>query len=1084
MVDLGLSSGTKWAARNLGATSVEDYGHYYAWGEVETKDSYTQSNYKYGTQNLGNNYDISGTQNDAAVVNWGGIWRMPNYTEMTHLKDSCQWEWNSINGVNGYIVTGKNGNKIFLPAAGYIDGTSPAWAGSGGVYMTSIQTADLSSFAHVLCFHSSGKGMFSDNTYYHLLNHYDPAAYRYVGHTVRAVSAPNVVTEDGNVLNIVTDSCTWKLGDTQAALFGTLSSVKPFKGTITVGFVVGDSATITYDNARFKLEKEVSVGGSFTMSQSVYDNIGYWYRAFVVTGDTIFYGTALHYGYEMVDLGLKSGVKWANMNLGADSPEDTGNYYAWGEVKTQDSYTSANYLYGTSNLGEDYDIAGTDNDAVHVNMGNAWQMPNYQQMKELSDSCTWVWTSQNSVTGYRVTGPNGNSIFLPAAGYVNDTSNPWLSSGGVYMTSSQAGDISSFAHVLCFRSSGRGMYSDNTYYHLLNHYDPAAYRFIGHTVRAVAVPNGVTTGDLVLNVRTDSATWAWGDNEVTLHGTLSSTTPINKDITVGFIIGYNDSIVKTTATAVYPQTKNNAGKFTQVLPVHDNIGYWYRAYIETTDTIFFGKTRHYGLEIVDLGLPSGTRWSNMNVGASHPEDYGNYYAWGETSVKDSYTSDNYLYGTLNLGEHCDISGTDHDAAHVNMGNAWRMPTSTQLTELKDNCTWTWTSQGNVTGYRVTGPNGNSIFMPAAGYKNETSTPWLTSGGVYLGSNESGFYNQYSYILVYTSGSRNIQTDNSYYHILGHYDISANRYIGHTVRPVYAPNAVTQNATMNILTDSATWEVGQTEAVIYGTISSMTPLAEGTKFGFIVGDAPNIEHNSATTVYVQGTTGYGQFSQVITGIQNNMGYWYRAYIETPDGDLFYGTAKHFGWEKVDLGLPSGTLWSNVNVDASWPEQYGSYYAWGETNTKQSYTSGNYLYGTQTLGDNGDITATLYDASFVNMGSYWCCPTSTQLSELSNNCTWTWTSHNDVTGYRVESSNGRYIFLPATGYMSGESCVNAGSWGTYSSANMNTGDANHAYSLCYHSSSSSVVGDAGYYHIFGHHNDACKRYMGHTIRAVAR
>lgn len=121
---------------------------------------------------------------------------------------------------------------------------------------------------------------------------------------------------------------------------------------------------------------------------------------------------------------------------------------------------------------------------------------------------------------------------------------------------------------------------------------------------------------------------------------------------------------------------------------------------------------HEGHEWVDLGLPSGLKWATCNVGASTPGDYGNYYAWGETSTKAEYTHLNYTsYGKSgsNIG-----GNSSCDAARANWGGSWRMPTKAEFQELVDNCTWTWTTQNGKDGYKVTGPNRNSIFLPAAG----------------------------------------------------------------------------------------------------------------------------------------------------------------------------------------------------------------------------------------------------------------------------------------------------------------------------------------------------------------------------------
>lgn len=125
---------------------------------------------------------------------------------------------------------------------------------------------------------------------------------------------------------------------------------------------------------------------------------------------------------------------------------------------------------------------------------------------------------------------------------------------------------------------------------------------------------------------------------------------------------------------------------------------------------------------VDLGLPSGLKWATCNIGASSTSDYGNYYAWGETQTKSSYTDDNSLTmdkykSELRSSGIIDSSGNltmPHDAANANWGGSWRMPVTKDFLELIDNCSWIWASQGGHNGYKVTGPNGHSIFVPAAG----------------------------------------------------------------------------------------------------------------------------------------------------------------------------------------------------------------------------------------------------------------------------------------------------------------------------------------------------------------------------------
>ncbi len=119
-----------------------------------------------------------------------------------------------------------------------------------------------------------------------------------------------------------------------------------------------------------------------------------------------------------------------------------------------------------------------------------------------------------------------------------------------------------------------------------------------------------------------------------------------------------------------------------------------------------------GHEWVDLGLPSGLKWATCNVGATKPEDYGNYYAWGETTTKSDYDEANSLTHRRKWG---DISGNaTYDAARANWGGTWRLPTKAEIDELVNNCTWIWTTQGGHNGYKVTGPNGNFIFLPSTG----------------------------------------------------------------------------------------------------------------------------------------------------------------------------------------------------------------------------------------------------------------------------------------------------------------------------------------------------------------------------------
>ena len=137
--------------------------------------------------------------------------------------------------------------------------------------------------------------------------------------------------------------------------------------------------------------------------------------------------------------------------------------------------------------------------------------------------------------------------------------------------------------------------------------------------------------------------------------------------------------------------------------------------------------KHKGHGYVDLGL--SVKWATCNVGATSPEEYGDYFAWGETSPKAEYTEGNSLtYGK----DMSDISGI-YDAATANWGGTWRMPTFDELNELRKRCTWTWTTQNGVNGYKVIGPSGASIFLPAAGGRSRSSLYDAGSCGFYWSS---------------------------------------------------------------------------------------------------------------------------------------------------------------------------------------------------------------------------------------------------------------------------------------------------------------------------------------------------------------
>ena len=193
------------------------------------------------------------------------------------------------------------------------------------------------------------------------------------------------------------------------------------------------------------------------------------------------------------------------------------------------------------------------------------------------------------------------------------------------------------------------------------------------------------------------------------------------------------------------------------------------------------RTDSNGHEYFDLGLPSGLKWATMNVGATKPEEYGEYFAWGETQPKTVYSWSTYKwyngskntqtkyntnssYGTV---DNKTVLDPEDDAAHVNWGGSWRMPTVEECEELINKCTWTWTTQNGVNGRLVTGPNGKSIFLPAAGRRDDISS--AGAKGYYWSSSLYSDNPSYAY-YVYFNSDRVFRNSSSRYH-------------GQSIRPV-------------------------------------------------------------------------------------------------------------------------------------------------------------------------------------------------------------------------------------------------------------------------------------------------------------
>ena len=272
------------------------------------------------------------------------------------------------------------------------------------------------------------------------------------------------------------------------------------------------------------------------------------------------------------------------------------------------------------------------------------------------------------------------------------------------------------------------------------------------------------------------------------------------DIPTGKVINALDFIVSVSANPTYGGTINGGGTYQQgqscTVTATANSGYTFTNWTENGNTVSTEASYTFTVNsdrdlvanftyngggdhaYVDLGLPSGLLWATCNVGADSPEDYGDYFAWGETQPKDYYVWSTYQYcnGDYNqLTKYCNNSNygyngfTDNlttllpedDAATANWGYDWRMPTKEEWQELYSNTTSVWTTQNGVNGLRFTASNGNSLFLPAAGYRGSSSL-YVGSYGYYWSSSLYTDYPYRAWGFDFSSGIYGMSYSSRYY----------------------------------------------------------------------------------------------------------------------------------------------------------------------------------------------------------------------------------------------------------------------------------------------------------------------------------
>ena len=410
---------------------------------------------------------------------------------------------------------------------------------------------------------------------------------------------------------------------------------------------------------------------------------------------------------------------------------------------------------------------------------------------------------------------------------------------------------------------------------------------------------------------------------------------------------------------------------------------------------------------IDLGLPSGLKWGSCNIGSDKPEDVGTFYSWGECEPKETFFSwASYRWGgpaDADIKKYNDkdklwILEPEDDIATLTLGGKWRIPTEAEFAELIDstNCSWDWVSMNNVNGYKITSKrNGNHIFLPTTGWWDDDyyGKPVLVHSdgqGYYWSSQRWQVAGAFALLFVNEGRHQEIER-NAYY-----------RNDAFVIRPVKGD--ITKATTIEIdkksieLTEHSSYYLNTTISPTYASVQRV--LWESSD-------------NTVATVKNGRVTSVRSGTAVIT-------------VTTVDGAVSgscHVTVRPIEYskpEKIDLGLPSGTLWASFNLGASRFEDSGVLFAWGELTPKDDYTEANYrwprdyynYYGKYCR--DGLITLQLEDdAANYTLGTGWRIPTTEQVAELQNEdyCVWTESAINGVSGVMVTSKiNGQAIFLP--------------------------------------------------------------------------
>ncbi len=752
-VNLGLPSGTLWATYNVGASKPEEYGDHFAWGEVKphADNRYYWSTYKWMTEGksgadyinkyqiadgsssacwyengnfIGDGKDELESADDAATYNWGSEWQMPSKAQIDELLDSknTKTEWTTLNGVYGLLITsvvpGYTDQFIFMPAAGIRHYAASDEGSSEYGYYWTRSIENRSNYAQNMRFTSDN--VVSDVTL------------RYNGVSVRPVRVAPYSQVTGITLS--RSVAILNIGET-AILTTTIEPAAATDYSVTWSSSDESVATVNADGVVTAV-----AAGKAVITATANGGSGVSATCSVVVmlpnTDT----------KEYVDLGLPSGTLWATCNVGASSPEECGDYFAWGETASRSIYSWRTYFDAVNGSSENFNKYYNDggmtellpeDDAATANWGSKWQMPSHDQIVELCDdnSTESEWTTLNGVKGMLIKskthGFTGRSIFLPAAGYFDEEMLCSAGLEGYYWSRSLDKTMSWGAYSQRFDMNEFSWGSTN--------------RFCGNLVRPVLVVKRTITATSMSLSKSKANMWI--GNTLALAAVVRPFEATNKSVTWS---SSDESVATVSADGTV--TAVALGKAVITATLNDDSS------ISASCTIIVKETNYDTREYVNLGLPSGTLWATCNIGATSPEEYGDYFGWGETvpyytkghsqdnpcsswrenktgynwkSYFDYISDSKYKKYDNNGGER--VLLPEDDAATENWGEDWQMPSENQVKELKssDNTISEWTTLNGVYGRLYTSKkNGNSIFLPAAGYRVDEALIDVGTIGLY------------------------------------------------------------------------------------------------------------------------------------------------------------------------------------------------------------------------------------------------------------------------------------------------------------------------------------------------------------------